>query len=81
MAELDLAQVQAIKARHERRLLALPKVVAVGVGLTTPFGPQRKRRPAIVISVSEHDPLRDDIPAEIEGAPVLVKATGVFRRV
>lgn len=74
-----LNEVKVIKRRHEAALLALPGVVAVGVGLTAPRGPDNMREPAILISLIELDPKRDDLPSELEGVPVVFKATGVLR--
>jgi hypothetical protein len=79
-APADLDAVRAIKQKYEAELLAVPKVVAVGIGLTAPRGPDKTRVPCIIISVSEADPAHDDIPSEIDGVPVLVNRTGVFKR-
>jgi hypothetical protein len=73
-----LAHAKAVKRQHEAALLKLPKVVAVGVGMTRPQGADKTRRPAIVVSVSEVIPDRDDIPETLDDVPVLVQATGVI---
>jgi hypothetical protein len=81
MSTLDaaLARAKAVKQAHEAALLKLPLVVAIGVGMTRPQGAEKTRQPAIIVSVSELLPDRDDIPDEIDGVPVLVNATGVMR--
>jgi hypothetical protein len=77
--EAELAHAKAVKSAHEAELLGLPRVVAVGVGMTKPNGTDKTRRPAIIVSVSELLPDRADIPSELDGVPVLVNATGVMR--
>ncbi len=77
--ETRLDEVKAVKRKYEAALLALPGVVAVGVGLTAPRGPDKTREPAILISVVELDPTREDLPAELDGVPVIVNATGMLK--
>jgi hypothetical protein len=77
-----LERARAIKQAHEAALMALPNVVGVGVGLRS-IGGELTGEVAIVVSVTEK--LLDDdlepaerIPAEIDGVPVDVQATGPF---
>jgi hypothetical protein len=78
-----VARAQSVKARHERELLRKRNVVGVGVGFEERAG-QRTRNVCIVVSVRQKLPLdqlapQDVIPAELDGVPVDVQATGAFR--
>ena len=78
-----IARAQAVKARHERELMRKRNVVGVGVGFCKRAG-QTTDVVCIVVSVREKLPSnqlapKDVIPAELEGVPVDVQATGVFR--
>ena len=69
-----LERVRVIRREHEDDLMALPNVVAVGVGL-------RGEQVAIVVSVTHKVPLdelepAERIPSELDGVPVAVQATG-----
>ena len=63
-----------VKARHEERLLSLPGVISVGIGL----GPDGT--PVIIVGL---DSMRastiQEIPEEIEGYPVQVEMVGTIR--
>jgi hypothetical protein len=77
-----LERARAVKRAHEDELMALPNVVAVGVGLRS-VGGQATDQIAIVVSVVQKlppddlDPA-DRIPAEIDGVPVDVQQTGLL---
>lgn len=73
-------EIQAVLRRHEEELMAIPGVIAVGVGLRKRAG-QITNELALVITVlqkkrpEELDP-REHLPAEIEGVPVDIQETG-----
>ena len=78
-----LARAQAVKTKHERKLLHKRNVVGVGIGLRQRAG-QMTDEVCIVVSVSHKVPLaqlapRDVIPAILEGVPIDVQETGQFR--
>jgi len=78
-----VARAQAVKTKHERELMRKRNVVGVGVGFRKRAG-QTTNVVCIVVSVREKLPLdqlapKDVIPAELDGVPVDVQATGVFR--
>lgn len=67
-SEMNISEA---KARHEQALLARPGVVSVGIGLTD-NGEQ-----AIIIGISEDDAdLKAQLPAMLEGHPVIVRPSG-----
>ena len=75
-------RARAVKAAHEDELMALPSVVAVGVGLRSTGG-QITGEVAIVVSVVEKLPVEaidpdERIPTEIDGVPVDVQQSGVI---
>lgn len=85
MSESDQAMQRAleVKRRHEKKLLRMVNVVAVGIGLCTRGGVQTKEV-CIVVSVKNKVPLsklkpQDVIPAQIENVPVDVVETGEIR--
>jgi hypothetical protein len=78
---MDVERVKALKAAHEKHLLAKANVVGVGIGLR-----QRgdKDQVCIVVSVRQKVPVEqlspaDRIPAQIDGVPVDVRVTGEIR--
>ena len=78
-----VVRAQAVKARHERELMRKRNVVGVGVGFQKRAG-QMTDVVCIVVSVREKLPrdqlaAKDVIPAELDGVPVDVQATGAFR--
>jgi hypothetical protein len=78
-----IARAQAVKTKHERELMRKRNVVGVGVGFRKRAG-QTTDVVCIVVSVREKLPLdqlapKDVIPAELDGVPVDVQATGAFR--
>ncbi len=63
--------INAVKTRHEQRLLQLPGVVSVGIGQ------DENGKPAIIIGLSHHDPQTESqLPVRLEGYPVVVKIVG-----
>lgn len=76
-------RAQAVKQSHERRLLKIPNVVGVGVGLR-----QRKgatlNEVALVVMVRQKKPITqlsgdEVLPGQIEGVPVDVLEVGDIR--
>lgn len=59
-------------ARHAPRLLALPGVIGIGEG-------QVAHRPCLVLMVNCPDGELPDLPATLEGYPVIVERTGRFQ--
>jgi hypothetical protein len=80
---VDIERVKAVKAAHEKELLAKANVVGVGVGLRQRKG-KKTAEVCIVVSVRQKVPRgqllpHDRIPAQIEGVPVDVQASGEIR--
>jgi len=78
-----LNRTREIKARYEAKLLALPNVVGVGVGLKEKGG-QFTNQIAIIVNVSEKKPLTNlppnaVVPPEIEGTVTDVQQTGEMK--
>ncbi len=78
-----VARAQAVKAKYEPMLMRKPNVVGVGVGMQERAG-QSTGNVAIVVNVRDKVPLdqlapQDRIPADLDGVPVDVRATGPFR--
>ena len=66
--------IQEVKARHEARLMAIPGVVSVGIGL------DEKGNPAIVIGIDCESRLNELLlPEELESFPVKINVTGTVR--
>ncbi len=75
-----IEQVARIKARYEQRLLKLPNVVGVGIGLKYKGG-QPTNEVALVVNVSHKKPVaelqpQDIVPPKLEGVPVDVQEVG-----
>lgn len=80
---VDIERARAVKAAHEKQLLAKANVVAVGVGFRQ-RGQSTTDEVCIVVSVRRKVPWsqlvpEDRIPAELDGVPVDVQATGEIR--
>ncbi len=78
-----VARAQSVKAKYERELMRKRNVVGVGVGFEERAG-RMTETVCIVVSVRKKLPLdqlapKDVIPAELDGVPVDVQATGAFR--
>lgn len=69
-----LEHARAVKAAHEDALLALPEVVAVGLGRRNAAN-QPGEEIVIVVSVAQTVP-PGLIPSELDGVPVEVRVTG-----
>ena len=66
--------IQEVKKIHETRLLALPAVVSVGIGL------DKEGQSAIIIGLDSPNPETErKLPAEIDGYSVVVKVTGQIK--
>jgi hypothetical protein len=67
--------IEEVKADWEERLMAMPGVMGVGIGLT-----QDRQRTCIKVYVNRQSSAQtDQIPQEIEGHPVEVEIRGPFR--
>lgn len=75
--EEEIRRARAVKERHERSLMALPKVTGVGVGASR----REPGRAAIVVYVSGRLSAveRRRFPEELEGVDVEVIEAGPFR--
>lgn len=70
----NMEKIRSIKSTNERNWMALPGVVAVGIGLVS------GGKTGIVISVAKNlSEIRSKIPATVEGIPVEVQETGEIR--
>jgi hypothetical protein len=70
----DMERIKSIKRRHEKRLLALDGVVAVGIGVlsTGDVG--------LIVSVKQScDAARKKIPRRLEGILVEVRMSGEIK--
>jgi hypothetical protein len=66
--------IQEVKKIHEPRLLALPGVVSVGIGL------DKKGQSAIIIGLeSPHPETETKLPTELDGYSVVVRITGPIK--
>jgi hypothetical protein len=66
--------IREVKKIHESRLLSLPGVVSVGIGL------DKKGRSAIIIGMDSPNPETETkLPAELDGYPVVVRITGPIK--
>ena len=70
MPEQTIEQVQA---KHTDRWMAIPGVQGTAIGLS-------EGKPCILIMSSVNpDALREKIPSVVDGYPVVIRETGVFR--
>lgn len=70
----NMEKIRSIKSTNERGWMALPGVVAVGIGLVS------GGKPGIVVSVANNlNEIRSKIPTVVEGIPVEVQETGEIR--
>lgn len=66
--------IQEVKKKHEARLMSLPGVVSVGIGLS-PDG-----RPAVMVGLDKSRPeVQAQIPSQFEGHPVIVQILGPIK--
>jgi len=69
-----LSSIKDVKRRHERRLLQLPAVVSVGIGLN------RNGQSAIIIGLAgPHAESESRLPAMLEGYPVELRIVGPLK--
>lgn len=69
--ETHMKSIQEIKRTHETRLLALPDVVSVGIGMNADGAE------AIIVGLAAPNPeTRALIPEKLEEYPVIVRITG-----
>ncbi|MDJ0647737.1 MAG: hypothetical protein QNJ60_03440 [Xenococcaceae cyanobacterium MO_188.B19] len=67
--------IEKVKADWEERLMAMPGVMGVGIGLT-----QDRQKTCIKVYVNRQSSAQaDQIPQEIEGYPVEVEVRKPFR--
>ncbi len=63
--------IQEVKRAHENELLALPDVISVGIG---------RGEGAIIVGMAKPNPeTRAQLPAAIDGYPVIVRLLGTIR--
>jgi hypothetical protein len=68
------ADINAVLAAHERKLMAIPGVVGVYVGVL-----DDGKSPCLKIMLARRTPESNQIPAQIAGFPVRVEVTGEIR--
>lgn len=69
-----LPSIEDVKRRHETRLLQLPAVVSVGIGLN------RDGQAAIIIGLAgSHAESESQLPAMLEGYPVELRIVGPLK--
>jgi len=69
-----MVSIQEAKSRHEARLLAVPGVVSVGIGRDA------SDRLVLVVGIRERAATAlEQIPAELDGHPVVVRSMGSVR--
>ena len=65
-------EIRRVKERHEMRLLEIPGVQGVGIGDDGP-------RTAIKVYVDDPSPdVRERVPGDLEGVPVVIEHSGTF---
>ena len=65
-------EIRRVKERHEFRLLEIPGVQGVGIG-------DDGRRTAIKVYVDDVTPeVRQGVPGELDGVPVVIERSGTF---
>ena len=66
--------IQDVKKRHEVKLMSLPGVVSVGIGLD-PGG-----RPAVIVGLDKSRPeVQAQIPSQLEGHPLIIQILGPIK--
>jgi len=66
--------IQDVKRANAERLLALPGVVMVGIGLN------EAGEPAIIVGLDrERSETREQLPATLDGYPVVARVVGMIR--
>jgi len=71
---MTIPSIQDVKKKHEAKLMSLPGVVSVGIGLN-PSG-----RPAIIVGMDKSRPeVQAQIPSQLEGHPLIVQILGPIK--
>ena len=74
----DIQRVEELKevqARHEDRVMGIPGVVGIGIGLT-----EDGQDLAFIVYVEKLTPsIKAQVPARIEGVPVRLIESGIFK--
>lgn len=66
--------IKRLKRRYEAGWLAIPEVVAVGIGQTSAGAP------GLIVSVrNSPEKVRQTIPEKVEGVPVEIQVTGEIK--
>jgi hypothetical protein len=66
--------IQDVKKKHEAKLMSLPGVVSVGIGL----GPGG--RPAVIVGLDKSRPeVQAQIPSQLEGHPLIIQILGLIK--
>jgi hypothetical protein len=72
---MPLRDINAVLADHDEKLMAIPGVVGVYVGLI-----EENQTPCLkVMAVKKTRELESAIPKSLEGHPVVIEETGVIR--
>ncbi len=71
---MTTSSIQNVKKKHEAKLMSLPGVVSVGIGLD-PSG-----RPAVIVGLDKYRPdVQAQIPSQLEGHPLIVQILGPIK--
>jgi hypothetical protein len=66
--------IQDVKKKHEAKLMSLPGVVSVGIGLD-PGG-----RPAVIVGLDKSRPeVEAQLPSQLEGHPLVIQILGPIK--
>ena len=66
--------IQEVKAKHEQRLMALPGVVSVGIGLG------KDNKPTIIVGLDRPRPeTQAKLPQKLDGYAVEANVTGPYK--
>jgi hypothetical protein len=71
---MTIPSIQDVKKKHEAKLMSLPGVVSVGIGLD-PGG-----RLAVIVGLDKSRPeVQAQIPSQLEGHPLIVQILGPIK--
>ena len=71
---MTIPSIQEVKKKHEAKLMSLPGVVSVGIGLD-PGG-----RPAVIVGLDKSRPeVEAQIPSQLEGHPLVIQILGPIK--
>lgn len=69
---IPLDTIEAVQAHYEEKLMNIPGVVGIGIGLCN-------EQPCLKVMVEQQTPeLEAKIPNKLEGFPVEIEVTGMF---